>query len=376
MDNAGFNLKKKSSAGGVIRRVLIFLLVAGAVGAGIYSLFPHQEKAVEPPAAEIQPTPAAIPVAASVPEVQPDPVVETLAISAASQSAPVPADDPEVMVEKKPELPAAVPAEEEPVRKGIVHPTDPADEAPYSAPDLVPVAEFETALAAVRAAGTPEAKRTLLMKLLKETAFSSPQYRVAAKMLNDCTRDLKTGSSEKTLYVVKPGDSLIRLARKFHLPTARLAAENGLEATALLKIGQKLQVPAKTESWSVRISKRARLLRVFCGGELFAVYDVGIGRKDRTPEGTFILRETVDDPPYPLPEGGMAKAGSPENQLGPCWLGLGDSKLRPTGYGIHGTPDEASVTRNLSAGCVRMRNKEVLELRSRIPVGTPVVIEN
>ena len=72
----------------------------------------------------------------------------------------------------------------------------------------------------------------------------------------------------------------------------------------------------------------------------------------------------------------MARPGSPENQLGACWLGLGDSRLRSTGYGIHGTPDESSVTRNLSAGCIRMRNKEVLELRSRVPVGTPVMIEN
>ena len=375
MNNAGFNSKKKSSAGGVIRRVLIFLLVAGAIGAGICCLFPHRKKAVEPSAAEVQPSVVSVPeISASVPEVQPDPEEKTLAISTASQSAPVPAEDPEVTVEKRSSAPEQTDAG--PVRKGIAHPTDPADEEPYSAPDLIPAAEFEAGLTAVRTAGSPEAGLAALRKLLKETAFASPQYREAAKMLNARTRDVKTGSGEKTLYVVKSGDSLIRLARKFHLPTARLAAENGLEATALLKIGQKLQVPVKSEFWSVRISKRARLLRLFCGKDLFAVYDIGIGRKDRTPEGAFILRETVDDPPYPLPEGGMAKAGSPENQLGPCWLGLGDSKLRPTGYGIHGTPDETSVTRNLSAGCIRMRNNEVLELRSRIPVGTPVVIEN
>ena len=194
--------------------------------------------------------------------------------------------------------------------------------------------------------------------------------------MNEIVRAENPAAGKSEEYVVRSGDSLIRLARKHGISAVRLAAENGLEANALLKIGQKLRIPAADAgTWSVRIAKRARLLRVWRGDALFAVYDVGIGRRDLTPEGTFVVREAVDDPPYPKPEGGMAPAGSPENQLGSCWIGLGDRRNRATGYGIHGTPDERTVTKNLSAGCVRMRNAEVKELRSMIPVGTPVVIE-
>ncbi len=42
---------------------------------------------------------------------------------------------------------------------------------------------------------------------------------------------------------------------------------------------------------------------------------------------------------------------------------------------IHGTNDENSMGRPASHGCVRMRNREVIELFDLVPVGTPVWIE-
>ncbi len=41
---------------------------------------------------------------------------------------------------------------------------------------------------------------------------------------------------------------------------------------------------------------------------------------------------------------------------------------------IHGTNNENGVGRPLSHGCVRMRNREVIELFGLVPVGTPVWI--
>ena len=42
---------------------------------------------------------------------------------------------------------------------------------------------------------------------------------------------------------------------------------------------------------------------------------------------------------------------------------------------IHGTNDEKSIGRPASHGCVRMRNREVIDLFDLVPVGTPVWIE-
>jgi len=42
---------------------------------------------------------------------------------------------------------------------------------------------------------------------------------------------------------------------------------------------------------------------------------------------------------------------------------------------IHGCPDDVTLGKPGSHGCVRMRNAEVIELFDRVPVGTPVSLE-
>jgi hypothetical protein len=56
---------------------------------------------------------------------------------------------------------------------------------------------------------------------------------------------------------------------------------------------------------------------------------------------------------------------------GPRWLGLNV----PWGtYGIHGTNKPFSIGQHVSHGCIRMRNKDVIELFEMIPIGTKVTI--
>ncbi len=42
--------------------------------------------------------------------------------------------------------------------------------------------------------------------------------------------------------------------------------------------------------------------------------------------------------------------------------------------GIHGTNDPSSVGRDVSHGCIRLRNADVTYLAERLPLGTPVRI--
>jgi L,D-transpeptidase YbiS len=42
---------------------------------------------------------------------------------------------------------------------------------------------------------------------------------------------------------------------------------------------------------------------------------------------------------------------------------------------IHGCPDEDPMGVPSSHGCVKMRNREVIELFDRVPAGTPVIIQ-
>ena len=47
------------------------------------------------------------------------------------------------------------------------------------------------------------------------------------------------------------------------------------------------------------------------------------------------------------------------------WTGLSNPH-----YGINGTSNPASIGKNVSRGCIRMFNHDVLELSSRVPIGT------
>jgi len=87
-------------------------------------------------------------------------------------------------------------------------------------------------------------------------------------------------------------------------------------------------------------------------------YIVATGRSDSlTPLGTFKIIE-------------KARWGE---GFGSRWLGLDV----PWGtYGIHGTNDPGSIGYNASAGCIRMRNKDVEQLYDMIDKNTMVSITN
>ena len=45
------------------------------------------------------------------------------------------------------------------------------------------------------------------------------------------------------------------------------------------------------------------------------------------------------------------------------------------GVGIHGTAEDWSIGSRASHGCIRMHVSDVIDLYSRVPVGTPVLIK-
>jgi lipoprotein-anchoring transpeptidase ErfK/SrfK len=63
----------------------------------------------------------------------------------------------------------------------------------------------------------------------------------------------------------------------------------------------------------------------------------------------------------------------PSNPLGPRALYLFQDG-RDTLYWIHGTTEPDTIGEAVSSGCIRMLNQDILDLYSRVPVGTPVVV--
>jgi lipoprotein-anchoring transpeptidase ErfK/SrfK len=61
--------------------------------------------------------------------------------------------------------------------------------------------------------------------------------------------------------------------------------------------------------------------------------------------------------------------GGPANPLGARALYLGSSMYR-----IHGTNEPATIGKNVSSGCIRMMNEDVIDLYDRVRVGAKVIV--
>jgi lipoprotein-anchoring transpeptidase ErfK/SrfK len=72
-------------------------------------------------------------------------------------------------------------------------------------------------------------------------------------------------------------------------------------------------------------------------------------------------------------QSGIGMAGGPRNPLGAramyLWQGNKD-----TLYRIHGTNEPWTIGTNVSSGCIRLTNEDVVDLYNRTPIGAKVVV--
>lgn len=105
----------------------------------------------------------------------------------------------------------------------------------------------------------------------------------------------------------------------------------------------------------IDVSVRKRQLKLYNASVLLKTYPIAVGKiLNPTPTGNYIIINKELDPGGPF---------------GALWMGL--SKPH---YGIHGTNDPSSIGKEVSHGCIRMHNADVLELSSMVPTSTNVYI--
>ncbi|MDP1854272.1 MAG: L,D-transpeptidase family protein [Candidatus Omnitrophota bacterium] len=170
-----------------------------------------------------------------------------------------------------------------------------------------------------------------------------------------------------SLYEVKPGDSLIKIAKEFNT-TVELITKINMLKSGMIRPKMKLKV--WTGKFSVLVDKSQNILMLKSDGEIIKTYTVSTGKNNSTPVGTFKIKDKIINPPWfkpghlePIP------AGNPENILGTRWMGFD----LPS-YGIHGTTEPQTLGQQITDGCVRMKNEEVEELFSLLPPDTEAVI--
>lgn len=183
---------------------------------------------------------------------------------------------------------------------------------------------------------------------------------------------------EKVTVEIARGDSLARIARRHGTTVELLQAANNIGDPNRIRVGDRLRVLNGT--FAMVISKSRNDLVLSLNGQFFKRYRVGTGKYDKTPEGTFVITDRIKEPVW-WPSGGreVPYTGDPEgeNILGTRWMALKavDDTPDVVGYGIHGTWDESTIGKAESAGCIRLRNRDVEELFRLIPSGTRVRIE-
>jgi lipoprotein-anchoring transpeptidase ErfK/SrfK len=188
--------------------------------------------------------------------------------------------------------------------------------------------------------------------------------------LNEVLVFSRTPSPDAIFYEVKPGDSLAKIAKKFNTSYAFIMRINNKSRT-LIKIGERLKI-LKGEL-SLLVDKSDYTLTILLNGHFIKQYPVGIGKSDKTPVGVFIVDNKLINPTWYSPEG-VYPYGHPKNVLGTRWIGFED-RNDLYGYGIHGTADPDSIGKDMSNGCIRMKNENVEELFDFVKAKTRVVMQ-
>lgn len=126
----------------------------------------------------------------------------------------------------------------------------------------------------------------------------------------------------------------------------------------------------------VKTSQR-RLYYVLGDGRALA-YPVGVGRLGKQWQGTAMIDGKHLRPAWAPPADvkrdkpslpNLIPGGSPKNPMGAAALTLSGGE-----YAIHGTNSPKSIGGFVSYGCIRMYNQDVVDLYSRVSVGTTVVV--
>jgi lipoprotein-anchoring transpeptidase ErfK/SrfK len=106
-------------------------------------------------------------------------------------------------------------------------------------------------------------------------------------------------------------------------------------------------------------------------------YGIGVGREGFTWSGVQHVTKKAEWPDWTPPAEMIARqpylprymAGGPGNPLGARAMYLGN-----TIYRIHGTNAPETIGGRVSSGCIRLVNEDVIDLYSRVHVGTKVIV--
>ncbi len=140
---------------------------------------------------------------------------------------------------------------------------------------------------------------------------------------------------------------------------------------------QVVDYPTNQAPGSIVINTGERRLYYVLGGGKALRYGIGVGRLGFQWSGVHHVSAKREWPDW-RPPGRMLRRqpylprwmpGGPNNPLGARAMYIGSTEYR-----IHGSNEPWTIGRAVSSGCIRLTNEDVIDLYSRVRIGTKLVV--
>jgi lipoprotein-anchoring transpeptidase ErfK/SrfK len=215
-------------------------------------------------------------------------------------------------------------------------------------------------------------KATALTALLAATAF-------AAGAAN--AQSLFPGDANGNAFIGAPQNSY---QGTYQAPADRQQLNDMIEAegddAAILDPALRRQIvnyPTHEAPGTVIIDTPNTFLYYVLGNGQAIRYGIGVGREGFTWSGVKTVGRKAEWPDWRPPAEMIARqpylprmtAGGPGNPLGARAL-----YLAGTMYRIHGTNDPTTIGHQVSSGCIRLTNDDIIDLYNRVQTGAKVVV--
>ena len=163
-------------------------------------------------------------------------------------------------------------------------------------------------------------------------------------------------------------------ARQWHFDKQKYAA-------------QKVNYISDEKPGTIIIDTARHYLYLILGNDKAMRYGIGVGRSGFQWSGVAKIGRKAEWPAWHPPKEMIARElkqygrrlpevmkGGPENPLGARAMYLYQNG-RDTLYRIHGTNQPWTIGHNVSSGCIRLRNEDVIDLYKRVKVGAKVIVK-
>jgi lipoprotein-anchoring transpeptidase ErfK/SrfK len=140
---------------------------------------------------------------------------------------------------------------------------------------------------------------------------------------------------------------------------------------------QLVDYPGREAAGTIIVDTPNKFLFLVQGDGKALRYGIGVGRPGFTWAGVKQISAKKEWPDWTPPPEMLVRRpdlprhmeGGPQNPLGARAMYLGSSLYR-----IHGSNEPWTIGTNVSSGCIRMRNEDVIDLYGRVNVGARVIV--